>query len=166
MPPERRETVLSYALICFGVGAVAFAYVAHKSIGYVLHPNAFGGIQLSDVVLTRVDLASGVQWGWLFVLLGTALVLWTLPVRARRPGLLVVGTLLVLVGIVGILYSLQGWNQISHHPQQWDGLGVLAIYPWIGLSCLSIFILLAGVLLAVRVMLVWRDHAEGARLPR
>jgi hypothetical protein len=78
--------------------------------------------------------------------------------------LLVVAALLALGGIDGVLYSLQGWRQFPNLAQQWEGLGALAIYPWIGVSFLSIVVLLVSICLVSRVLFVRTDHAEGASL--
>jgi hypothetical protein len=144
----------------------AFGYVVRQTIAYVLHPNDFGGTHLSDAVLSRADLGGGILFGWLCVVLGAAVALWARPPRKRQPGLLVLGILLALGGITGVLYSLQGWTQLSHLAWLWDGLGVIIIFPWIGVSFLSSIILLTGITFIIPSLLARRGYPAGASLPR
>jgi hypothetical protein len=132
------------------VGVAAFAYVVYKTIAYVLHPHAFGGEQLSDVLRTRADLGGGLLLGWLCMLVGFAFALWILPPRAEQVVLLVIAALLGLGGIAGLLYSLQGVARIPDLAQQWGGLGALVVYPWIAVAFLSLFTLLTSVFMLGR----------------
>jgi hypothetical protein len=150
MPSERPSVLLSYAFICVVMGMAAFAYVVYKSIAYVLHPQAFGGFQLSDALLTRTDLGGGVLFGWFCVLVGIAFALWILPPRAEQVGLLVIAALLAIGGAGGLLYSLHALAGIPNLAQQWEGLGALAIYPWIAVAFFSLFTLLASVFMLGR----------------
>jgi hypothetical protein len=168
MPPRRHVPLLTYALLCFCVvlGLAAFAYVVRQTIAYVLHPDAFGGTHLSDAVLSRADLGGGILCGWLLVLLGAALAIRLLPPRTRWPRLLLVGTLLALGGIIGVLYCLQGWAQISRANLGDDGFGAIVIIPWIAVSYLSVVILLAAGLFIAPAVFGRRGHPADVWRPR
>jgi hypothetical protein len=132
------------------MGMAAFAYVVYKTIAHVLHPHAFGGVQLSDALLARADLGGGILFGWFCMLVGSAFALWILPPRAEQVGLLVIAALLALGGIGGLLYSLHALAGIPDLVQQWEGLGALAIYPWFAVAFFSLFTLLASVFMLGR----------------